>query len=79
MLAEDILDKVRKEDESFLKRKNGLVKKTEPLGRVWPLCDIYQQIFDRVTGLWYFFLSTDKELSSLLYFVGLSPCLDPIR
>jgi hypothetical protein len=36
MLAEDIVDKVRKEHESFLKGKNVLVKKTEQLGRGWP-------------------------------------------
>jgi hypothetical protein len=72
MSAEDILAEyaVRKERESFLKRKGGWHKKTEMLRRVWPFCDIETKIIDRATGLCYAYQTTEN-LPSISYLVGL--------
>jgi hypothetical protein len=72
MSAEEILAEfaVRKERESFRKRKFGLVKKTEQLKRVWPVCDIEQKIIDHATGQWYLYRSTDIDFPSISQLVG---------
>jgi hypothetical protein len=74
MSAEDILAEyaLKKERESFRKRKIDLVKKTEQLKRVWPVCDIEQKIIDHATGLWYFYRSTDMDFPSISQLVGFS-------
>jgi hypothetical protein len=67
MSAEEILAQhaIKKERESFLKRKTGLAKKTEQLKRVWPLCDIELKIFDHASGQWYLYQSTEMDFPSI--------------
>ncbi len=62
---------IRKERESFKKRKSGLTIKTEQLRRVWPLCDIEQKIIDRATGDWYIYRSSSRDFPSISELVTL--------
>jgi len=67
MSAQDIVAEqaVRKERESFRKRRFGLVKKNVQLKRVWPLCDIEQKVYDRATGQYYLFQTSGEDFPSI--------------
>ncbi|RDL30201.1 uncharacterized protein BP5553_10479 [Venustampulla echinocandica] len=65
MTPEDILaeHELRRERERFRKRKNGLIKKSEQLRRVY-VCDIEVKIRDRGSGFWYLYRTTREEFPS---------------
>ncbi|KAH6670166.1 hypothetical protein B0J14DRAFT_113917 [Halenospora varia] len=67
MLDQDIIAEqaVRRERESFRKRRFGLVKKNEQLKRVWPFCDIEQKIHDHATGQYYLFQTSNVDFPSI--------------
>jgi hypothetical protein len=67
MSSQDIVAEqaVRKERESFRKRRYGSVKKNEQLKRVWPFCDIEQKVHDHATGQYYLFQTSNVDFPSI--------------